>query len=409
MSGVKLVDQKVHKVRIEDVTVYEKNARKHSESQIKALARSIEVRGFRVPVRLSNEEEKVLVAGHGTLEACKLLNMTEILAVYDDDLTPEEIKAWRIAHNKLAELSEWDDGLLIEEFQDLLDLGFDLDLTGFGEEEIQSLKPSVDPKEMDEAEIEVNAYTRAKEKTRIKTGEVYELGLHRLMCGDARSKAHTGALIGSETARMTLTDPPYNVNMESIKHPKFKQRPIENDNQNEECWSEFCKAFIQSLKGYCSGDVYVCHAPLKDGQVLTKQLHKMGVHWSTTIIWVKQTFTLGRGKYQNRYEPMFYGWIGKSSYNNRRDLCNVWEIDRPMRSEAHPTMKPIELCARAINNSSKQGDIVLDLFGGSGSTLIACEQLDRKCYMMELDPVYCQIIIDRWEKFTGKKALKVIN
>lgn len=243
--------------------------------------------------------------------------------------------------------------------------------------------------------------------TDIELGDVYQVGPHRILCGDSTEEEYFIKVLDGERARMVMTDPPYNVDMGTIKHPKFRQRPIIGDSQTPEEWEIFCDSFIKNIIKTCDGDIYVCHAPKQDGQILIQKLLENGIHWSTDIIWVKQAFTLGRSNYHSKYEPIFYGWIKNTSYNGTRREYNVWEIKRPMKSLLHPTMKPVDLCARAIGNSSLPGDIVLDPFAGSGSTLIACEQLDRKGHMIEIDHRYCQIIIDRYEAYTGEKAAKI--
>ncbi len=421
---VELVEQKVFKVRVEDIVVYGKNARKHSEGQIKALAHSIEARGFRVPVRLNNEKEKVLVAGHGTLSACKLLGMTEVLAVYDDDLTPEEIKAWRIAHNKLAELSEWDGDLLIGEFQDLTDLGFDLDLTGFDELEIDGLKPSAESKEVVEDEISVNAYTRAKEKTKVQLGDVYKLGEHRLVCGDATKKSDVDKLINVKNVDMVFTDPPYGISIVNAKKQVVGDGLGDTHFKKKEGVIGVSGGFKRSKTVVLANkypEIIGDDKPFDLGHLLglakrtiifgannfADKLPSQG-HW---LVWDKKTKSDG-ANYDN--SGSFFGdaellWtdVDRKSVKIYRHLWVGLLKEGSTVKRVHPTQKPVELLAQILSDYSEEGQIVLDPYGGSGSTLMACEQLSRKCFMMELDPVYCQIIIDRWEKFTGKKSLKV--
>jgi len=243
-----------------------------------------------------------------------------------------------------------------------------------------------------------------------KLGEVYQLGDHRLMCGDATKKEDVEKLMDGDKADMVFTDPPYNVDYGVSKNPRHKIRTIENDKQSDSEWKDFNHNFIQNIIDfYKGGDIYVWGAPGPEGMRQRLWLNDIGFHWSTTIIWKKQQLVLSPAKYQRIYEPCFYGWLEKSTYRGGRKQTEVWEIDRPLNSKLHPTMKPIELCCRAIKNSSERDNIVLDLFGGSGSTLIACEQLNRKCYIMELDPKYIDVIIERWEKFTGRQAKKLIG
>jgi DNA modification methylase len=238
-------------------------------------------------------------------------------------------------------------------------------------------------------------------------GEVYQLGRHRVMCGDSTDKDAVEVLMDGAKADMVFTDPPYNIDYGNIKHPKFKVRQIENDNMSGEDFKVFCDAFADNIKTFNKGCVYVCGPPGPDGRVMFVALDE-ALHCSTVIIWNKDQFTLGRGKYQNKYEPIWFGWneSGNGFYGDRKQT-NVWDMARPKRSDEHPTMKPIELMARAINHASRPDDMVLDLFLGSGSTLIACEQTDRTCYGMELDPKYTDVIRKRWVKYVhGEEALE---
>lgn len=241
---------------------------------------------------------------------------------------------------------------------------------------------------------------------RVKRGEIWKLGECRLMCGDSTNKDNVEKLMDGEKADMVFTDPPYNCNYGNIKHPKFKVREITNDNMDSEHFRMFCEAFCKQIKEYCRGCVYICAGQGEDGRTMFVVADRM-LHNSTTIIWNKDQFTLGRGKYQNKYEPIWFGWVESGiDFTDNRTLTNVWDIKRPKKSELHPTMKPIELISTALSHNPGSKS-VLDLFGGSGSTLIACEQLNRKCYIMELTEHYCDVIINRWETLTGRKAVKI--
>ena len=242
---------------------------------------------------------------------------------------------------------------------------------------------------------------------RVKLGEVWQLGKHRLMCGDSTKIEDVEKLMNGEKADMVFTDPPYNVDYGASKNPRHKIRSIKNDSMGTEAWMNFCNDFMVNIQQFNTGDIYMWGAPGPEGMRMRLLLIELGCHWSATIVWKKDQLVLTPANYQRMYEPCFYGWFDKSSYNGDRKQTEVWEIDRPKNSKLHPTMKPVELCSRGIQNSSKKNDKVLDLFGGSGSTLIACEQTNRKCYMMELDEHYCDVIIDRWETFTGNKATKL--
>lgn len=254
---------------------------------------------------------------------------------------------------------------------------------------------------------EEDNYTEPEKlKPRVKPGEIWQLGEHRLMCGDSTVADSVALLMDGEKADMVFTDPPYNCNYVNIKHYKFKVREITNDNMDSEHFRMFCEAFCKQIKEYCRGCVYICAGQGEDGRTMFVVADRM-LHNSTTIIWNKDQFTLGRGKYQNKYEPIWFGWVESGiDFSDNRTLTNVWDIKRPKKSELHPTMKPIELISTALSHNPGSKS-VLDLFGGSGSTLIACEQLNRKCYMMELWEHYCDVIINRWETLTGHKAVKI--
>lgn len=236
-----------------------------------------------------------------------------------------------------------------------------------------------------------------------KPGEIIQLGRHRIMCGDSTKAADVERLMKGEKADLIFTDPPYNVDYGSSKnHPEWKIRSIDNDNMSDADWLKFNQGLTEILKRYsCGGDVYVWGASGPAGMRQRLAFIDAGFHWSATIIWKKQQLVLSPSRYQRIYEPCFYGWLKKSSFRGDRRQTEVWEFNRPSASDQHPTMKPVELCARGIVNSSKPGQIVLDLFLGSGSTLIASEISDRVCYGMEIDPKYCDVIIQRFAKFTG--------
>jgi len=398
---------KIEQIPIEEIKPYKNNPRQNRRA-VEIVAKSIKEFGFKNPIILDKNNE--IIAGHTRLKAAEKLEMKEVPVIRVDDLTPDQVKAFRIADNKTSEYATWDDPLLKEELIALQNADFKLDLTGFSFKELGNILE----KEIVEDTIEVNAYERAKSKTKIKKGELYELGDHRLMCGDSTIKEDVARLMGQNKADMVFTDPPYNVDFQGSvqsdgrKSANSSFEDIKNDKMSEEEWNEFLKAFLSNQMEYCNGVQYICMS-CKELHNLTKMFIQMGGHWSNYIIWLKNNFTLSRKDYNSKYEPLMYGWRKdiKHYYCGDNSQTDVWDIDRTNKNNLHPTMKPIELCAKAINNSSQKEMIVMDLFGGSGSTLIACEQLNRKCFMMELDPVYCQVIINRWEKFTGKTAKKL--
>jgi DNA modification methylase len=308
-----------------------------------------------------------------------------------DDLTPEQQSEFIIKDN--VGFGEWDWDMLANQWdaEKLNDWG--LDVPDF---EATELEAEEDDFDVPEGGIE----------TDIVLGDLFEIGQHRLLCGDSTDSDQVEKLMNGQKADMVFTDPPYNINYGNIKHPKFKQREIENDNMSDKDFADFCKAFVSNIVLFNKGCVYMAGPPGPDGRIMFVEADK-AMHCSTVIIWNKDQFTLGRGKYQNKYEPIWFGWVnnGTSFYGDRKQT-NVWDIARPKKSEEHPTMKPIELVSRGIGHASRNDDTVLDLFLGSGSTMVASHQLKRKCYGMELDPKYCQVIVDRMLKLDPTLEVK---
>lgn len=385
--------------QITDITPYEKNPRKNDEA-VKYVAESIKQFGFKVPIVI--DKHGVIVAGHTRYKAAKKLCMTEVPCIVADDLTDEQIKAFRLADNKVAEKAEWDFDLLAGELEDL----FDIDMTAFGFDE----GFEDEPVEVVEDDFEV----APPEEPKAKRGDIYKLGNHRLMCGDSTSLEDVGRLMDGEKATMGFTDPPWNVNYGAVKDGNaqgYKPRTILNDFMGTEDFKEFMNKAFASLN-FAMHDgamTYVVMSAQEWGNMMLT-LAQNNYHWSSTIIWNKDSLVLSRKDYHTKYEPIWYGWKEGSRLCPLEDRkqSDVWDIPRPKKSEEHPTMKPVELVARAITNSSKKGDVVIDLFGGSGTTLIASEQTGRCCRMMELDPKYVDAIVNRWEQLTGEKA-ELIN
>ena len=385
---------------IGDITPYEKNPRKNDEA-VKYVAESIKQFGFKVPIVI--DKNGIIVAGHTRYKAAKKLNLKEVPCIVADDLTDEQVKAFRLADNKVAEKAEWDFDLLTDELDDL----FDFDMTVFGfEDEEEDDKP---------AEVYEDDYDiEPPEEPKAKRGDIYKLGNHRLMCGDSTSLEDVGRLMAGEKASMGFTDPPWNVNYGAVKEGNaqgYRPRTILNDFMGTEDFKEFMNKAFASLN-FAMKDgamTYVVMSAQEWGNMMLT-LAQNNYHWSSTIIWNKDSLVLSRKDYHTKYEPIWYGWKEGSRLCPLEDRkqSDVWDIPRPKKSEEHPTMKPVELVARAITNSSKKGDIVIDLFGGSGTTLIASEQTDRCCRMMELDPKYVDVIVNRWEELTGEKA-ELIN
>ena len=379
----------------DDLVMAEYNPRQLTKDQYTQLKDSIMRFGLVDPliVNKNKERKNILVGGHQRLRIAKEMGVESIPCV-EVDLTLDQEKELNIRLNK--NVGEWDFDALANYFDvgELTEWGFSNDELQFYEDE-----PTVGLIDDDEIPEVKESITQA--------GDLWILGEHRLLCGDATKKEDVDILMDGKKADMVFTDPPYNVNYVNIKHPKFKQREIDNDSMSSEDYKTFCKNFIKLIKENTEGCIYVSGAQHKDGRILFTELDEL-VTCSTTIIWVKDSFTLGRGKYHNRYEPIWFGWSksGKN-FTDDRKLDNVWNFTRPKSSKLHPTMKPVELIVNAVNHASKINNSVLDVFLGSGSTLIACEKTNRKCYGMEIDPHYCDVIVKRWEEFSGKKAERV--
>ena len=358
-----------------------------------AIMESIRAFGFNDPVGVWGEKN-VIVEGHGRVLAAKKLGLTEIPCIRLDHLSDEERRAYALAHNRTAELSEWDFDVQALELEEITDI--DMSLFGFDFE-------SEEPAEIYEDDFEPTV----PEEPRAKLGDIFALGNHRLMCGDSTKREDVMKLMGGQKAQIVFTDPPWNVNY-GQENERWKQRSILNDNMSTEDFLEFMNSAFACMNEAQDpgGMAYVVMSAQEWGNMMLAMAGN-DYHWSSTIIWNKDQMVLSRKDYHTKYEPIWYGWkegTGRLCPLTDRTQCDVWDIERPKRSDEHPTMKPVELVARALQNSSKSGDVVLDLFGGSGTTLIAAEQTNRKCCMMELDPKYCDVIIDRWENLTGQKA-----
>jgi DNA modification methylase len=386
-------------VPVQELIPYARNSRTHDEAQVAQIAASIREWGFTNPLLI--DAERGVIAGHGRLLAARQLGLTEVPTICCDGWTEAQTRAYVIADNKLALNAGWDVELLRVELEDLECFGFDLDLTGFDPDEINALQPEVlNPGLTDE-----DAVPEPPETPVTVLGDIWVLGRHRLMCGDSTAIDAVESLMDGQSADMVFTDPPYNIDYGNIKHPKFKVRAIENDNMSRSDFADFCAAFAACIKIVCNGCVYVFGPPGPDGRIMFSALDS-ALHCSTTIVWNKDQFTLGRGKYQNKYEPCWFGWnVSGAAFINDRKITNVWDFPRPRDSKLHPTMKPVVLVENALGHASNVGGVVLDLFGGSGTTIIAAEKMARVARMMEIDPKYCDVIIKRWQDFTGMQAV----
>lgn len=369
----------------------EYNPRQLTEKQAAALAESLDRFSLADPI-IINANNRV-IGGHQRINVLKSKGVQEVdVRVPDRELTLDEEMELNIRLNK--NLGEWNFDALANFDEGLLKS------VGFDSKELDRIFQLDDERDLDDAPAE-------KPATDIKAGDLFDLGGHRLLCGDSTKREDVERLMGGVLADMVHTDPPYNVDYGASKKPRHKIRSIQNDSMPTDEWEVFCRAFLSNIKEFAKGDIYMWGASGPEGIRMRLWLIEMGCHWSATIIWNKDRLVLSPANYQRKYEPCFYGWFDKSSYCGSRKETEVWDLKRPTSSKLHPTMKPIEVCQKAVLNSSPRDGVVLDLFLGSGSTLIACEVSARKCYGIELEPGYCQVIIDRWEKLTGKKAEKI--
>tara|TARA_R110000824_G_scaffold23390_2_gene83990 strand:- start:227 stop:1465 length:1239 start_codon:yes stop_codon:yes gene_type:complete len=384
---------------INDLIEYDSNPREHTPEQVEQVANSIREFGWTMPILIDEANE--IIAGHGRLMAGKQLGIKEVPCIIAKGWSDEQKKAYCIADNKLTENSTWSKDFLKLNLTNLYDNEFDLKLTGFSDDELSKLLPDFN---IDEGLTDEDDVPTPPEEPITKLGDIWLCGQHRVMCGDSTSADDFAKLMNGKKADMVHTDPPYNVSIGTIKHSKFKMREIKNDSMSGSEFMLFCEQWSENIKSYCDGIIYCWGGQGKDGRIMFTVLDNK-FHNSTTIMWYKDVFTLGRGKYQNQYEPCWFGWNESGqSFSKERNLINVWKVNRPKKSELHPTMKPIELCDIPIKDSSKINDIILDVFLGSGSTLISCQKLQRICYGLELDPKYCDVIVKRWQNYTGLEA-----
>lgn len=380
-------------LKIEDVKPYANNAKLHDKTQIANVAESIKQFGWQQPIVV--DSDGVIIVGHCRYSAAKKLKLKEVPCVVADNLSDEQVKKYRLLDNKTNE-SDWDLGLLSDDLGGLDFSGFDVEW-GIVDEEQES--EVVD----DDFEIEV------PEEPKAKIGQIYRLGRHRLMCGDSTKQEDVEKLMGGKKADLYLTDPPYNVNYTDGQE---NERKILNDHfdTDEECGEKlWLPAFINAKEASNDCCSVYCFMPQGGAHMMMMMMMKAGWQVKHELIWLKQSIVLNRADYNYQHEPFLYGWnkthkfYGKGKFKN----TSVWQIDRPTKSKEHPTMKPVELFAEILNNATKKDDIVLDTFCGSGTSFIACEQLGRICYGLELDPKYCDVIIKRWETLTGEKAVLV--
>jgi len=368
---------KIVMTKVTQLNPYQKNPR-HNDTAVDAVASSIKEFGFKVPIVITHDH--VIVAGHTRLKAAQQLGLTEVPCIIADDLTEDQIKAFRLADNKTSELATWDFEMLESEL-----LNIDMDMLQFGFEELESALPEGSIDDDFEEEVPEVPFSQA--------GDIYLLGSHRLMCGDSTKAEDVAKLLDQQKADMIFTDPPYNVDYEGTAG-KIKNDKMEDDSFFQFLFSAFTNMFENIKPG---GAIYVCHADT-EGINFRVAFKNAGFKLAECLIWVKNALVLGRQDYHWRHEPILYGWKeGAAHYFiDDRTQDTIWEYNKPSKNGEHPTMKPLELVGKAIANSSRRGELILDLFGGSGSTMIASDQLDRKSALMELDERFIDVIVKRY-------------
>ncbi|WP_018704544.1 site-specific DNA-methyltransferase [Anaeromusa acidaminophila] len=384
--------ERFEKVDIDLLIPYARNARTHSKEQILQLRSSLREFGFVNPIIV--DKDLNIIAGHGRVLAAKAEGVTQVPCVFAEHLTDAQKRAYILADNRLALNAGWDEQLLALEFGELKDLGFDLELTGFGLDEIEKLF-AADGEDVQDDDFDLTA--ALEQAAFVLSGDVWTLGRHRLICGDATDADTVKKLMDGRKANLVLTDPPYNVGFESASGLKIK-----NDSQKSEPFYSFLLAAFRSLADNLEsgGSAYIFHADT-EGENFRRAFREAGFHLSGTCIWAKDSFVMGRSPYQWQHEPILYGWLktGTHKWYAGRSEATIWNFAKPQKNSDHPTSKPLDLLAYPIKNSSQANGIVLDTFGGSGSTLIACEQADRICHMLELDEKYASVILRRYAEF----------
>jgi DNA modification methylase len=374
---------------------YARNARTHSDRQVAEIAASILEFGWTNPILVDGDNG--VVAGHGRLLAARKLELNMVPVIELKNMSEAQKRAYILADNRLALNAGWDDAMLAAEVADLSSLGFDLGLAGFEAYEVEKL---LDMHQDGDAPSFPDEAPSPPADPVTRPGDLWCLGDHRLLCGDATRPEHLARVLEGRLADMVFSDPPYNVAYEGKGH-----RRIANDALGAE-FAAFLRGACEGMLQVTKGAIYICMSSSEIG-TLKQAFEGAGGHWSTFIIWSKTSFTLGRSDYQRQYEPILYGWAKGSDHYwcGARDQGDVWQYAKPVRNDLHPTMKPVALVERAIRNSSKSRDTVLDPFAGSGSTLMAAEATGRRAALVELDPAYCDVIVRRWQEQTGGMAV----
>ena len=384
---------------IERLIPYARNPRTHSDEQVAQIAASIDEYGFVNPILVDPDGR--IIAGHGRALAARKLGYTHVLVIVLGHLTPKQKRALRLADNKLALNASWDLEKLRLELEALAEERFNLQLTGFDEDELAELLAEPDQNGLIDADEAPEPQAQAVSQI----GDLWALGdSHLVLCGDGTLRADLDRVLDGKPCDLVFTDITYNVDYTGKGPTKMK---LINDNLGSD-FGKFLVAACRSMLEVCHGPLYIC---MSSGELhrLYSAFTEGGGHWSTFIVWAKNAFTLGRSDYQRQFEPILYGWPeGRKHYwCGARDQGDVWHIDRRQVNDLHPTMKPVELIERAVGNSSRYGEVVLDPFAGSGTTAIACERLGRRARMVEIDPRFVDVIVKRWQAYCGKQACLV--
>lgn len=382
-------------VPLSKLVPYVNNARTHSPEQITKLRSSLREFGFVNPVII--DQDFGIIAGHGRVMAAKEEGIEEVPCVFVDYLTEAQKKAYILADNRFAQDAGWDEELLRIEIESLQGADFDVSLTGFDPDELADLFADDSDSDVKDDDFDLSA---ALEKAAfVKKGDIWTVGRHRLMCGDATSAEDVAALMDGKRANLVVTDPPYGVSFKS-----FDGLTIENDSMKGDEFYQFLLAAFQNVVANLEkgGAAYVFHADT-EGLNFRRAFQDAGFHLAGCCIWVKNSLVLGRSDYQWQHEPVLYGFLqnGKHPWYSDRKQTTIWNYDKPKRNKNHPTSKPLDLLGYPICNSSQENGIVIDTFGGSGSTMMACEQSGRICYMLELDEKYASVILRRYVEDTG--------
>jgi len=396
-------DLQIERWPLDRLIPYARNPRTHTEEQVAQIAASIAEFGFVNPVLVG--ADGVIIAGHARMMAARKLGMGDVPVIVLDHLSQAQRRALVIADNKLAENAGWDEEMLRVELEALREDDFHLDLLGFEDAEIEALLEGSD--DAITGNTDDDAVPETLETAVTVPGDLWILGDHRLLCGDATVRTDVEKVLAGGLADMAWSDLPYNVNYGQTMKDKLrgKKRTILNDNLGSR-FEPFLVSACTNILAVTKGAIYICMSS-SELHTLYRAFTESGGHWSTFLIWAKNTFTMGRSDYQRQYEPILYGWKEGTDHYwcGARDQGDVWFVKKPLANDLHPTMKPVELVERAIRNSSKNRDTVLDPFAGSGSTLVACEKTGRQARLIELEPKYCDVIIRRFEEFSGKRAV----